>query len=113
MRIHWLNNLLTAETVLQATESPFGTSEQQELDQEDESGGADRPSTIDEVAEDIAQNWGRAPQPRRDAHRRRPDEQGVQVINDHHDTVETSALDVATVKLPVLVVLKVQVKEGV
>ncbi len=55
-------------------DTPFGASDQQQ----DGSGGAavERFSTIDEAAEDIADNWGKAPQPRRDATRHRDDEQG-------------------------------------
>lgn len=55
-------------------DTPFGASDQQQ----DGSGGAavERFSTIDEAAEDIADNWGKAPQPRRDATRHRVDEQG-------------------------------------
>ena len=55
-------------------DTPFGASDQQQ----DGSGGAavERFSTIDEAAEDIADNWGKAPQPRRDATQHRDDEQG-------------------------------------
>jgi hypothetical protein len=55
-------------------DTPFGASDQQQ----DGSGGAavERFSTIDEAAEDIADNWGKAPQPRRDTTQHRDDEQG-------------------------------------
>lgn len=59
---------------MQGMDTPFGASQQQE---DPEFGSAvEKFSTIDEAAEDIADNWGRAPQPRRDARRQRDDEQG-------------------------------------
>ncbi|DBB08201.1 hypothetical protein WJX82_009172 [Trebouxia sp. C0006] len=66
---------IQAQPPPQAMDTPFGASDQQQ----DGSGGAavERFSTIDEAAEDIADNWGKAPQPRRDATRHRVDEQGM------------------------------------
>ena len=60
----------------QAIETPFGASDQQEADGSPGTAAVDRNSTIDEAAEDIAEAWRKAPQPRRDAHRHRADEQG-------------------------------------
>ncbi|KAA6421154.1 MAG: Magnesium transporter [Trebouxia sp. A1-2] len=66
---------VTPATHRLATDTPFGASDQQQ----DRPGEAavERFSTIDEAAEDIADNWGKAPQPRRDATRHRHDEQGM------------------------------------
>ena len=63
---------------LQAGDTPFGAAEQQEQ-REGEGPGATAVqgySTINEVAEDIANNWGKAPQPRKDARRDREEEHG-------------------------------------
>ena len=59
-------------------DTPFGASDQQEADASPGTAAVDRNSTIDEAAEDIAEAWRKAPQPRRDAHRHshRADEQG-------------------------------------
>ena len=62
---------------LQAIPTPFGASDQQEADGSPGTAAVDRNSTIDEAAEDIAEAWRKAPQPRRDAHRHRADEQGL------------------------------------
>lgn len=59
--------------VVQASETPFAAD-----DIQDEAGtaAADRYSTIDEAAHDIADNWVKAPQPRRVAHRQKHVHQG-------------------------------------
>ena len=58
-------------------DTPFGASDQQQDGSEGaESAAVERFSTIDEAAEDIADNWGKAPQPRRDATRHRDEEPG-------------------------------------
>ena len=58
---------------IQASETPFAADEIQD---QPGSATADRHSTIDEAAEDIAHNWRKAPQPRRDAHRHKQLHQG-------------------------------------
>ena len=60
---------------VQTMDTPFGASDQQQ-DDPDFVSAVEKFSTIDEAAEDIADNWGRAPQHRRDARRQRDDEQG-------------------------------------
>lgn len=58
---------------LQASDSPFGADAVQDNGSSagGGGGGGERHSTIHEAAEDIADAWGKAPQPRRDAHRQK------------------------------------------
>lgn len=60
----------------QASETPFGAEAVQD-GAGSQDGHGDQHSTIHEAAQDIANNWGKAPQPRRVAQRHKQMQQGV------------------------------------